>query len=89
MRQLIKTYYKVMAITKQIQLGLNNATASRINRLGIVDSQVQVIEDNTIKEDNDKEDLNRADDIVYIGQPVVKDFKNLAKPSKLINNAKY
>ena len=90
MHQLIKTYYQVIAVTKQIQLGLNNAAAIRIDRLGIVDGQVQVIEDNTTKEYNgEEEDLNRTDDIVYIGQPIVKDLKNLAKLSKLINNAKY
>ena len=73
-----------------MQLGLNNAAAARIDRLGIVDGWVQVIEDNATKEYNSKEeDLNRTNDIVYIGQPIVKDLKNLAKLSKLINTANY
>ena len=73
-----------------MQLGLNNAAAARIDRLGIVDGQVQVVEDNTTKEYNGKEeDLNGTNNIVYIGQPIVKDLKNLAKLNKLINNAKY
>ena len=90
MRQLIKTYYQVIAVAKQMQLGLNNAAAVRMDRLGIVDGWVQVVEDNATKEYNgEEEDLNGTNDIVYIGQPIVKDLKNLAKLSKLINNAKY
>ena len=90
MRQLIKTYYQAIAVTKRMQLGLDNAAAVRIDRLGIVDGWVQVIEDNATKEYNGKEeDFNGTNDIVYIGQPIVKDLKNLAKLSKLINNAKY
>ena len=79
-----------MAVTEQIQLGLNNAAAARIDGLGIVDGQVQVIEDNATKEhDGKEEDLNGTNNIVYMGQPIVKDLENLAKLSKLINNAKY
>ena len=90
MRQLIKTYYQAIAITKQIQLGLDNAAAARIDRLGMADGQAQVVEDNATKEYNgEEEDLNRTNDIVYIGQPIVKNLKNLAKLSKLINNTKY
>src|SRR6266567_668533 len=40
---------------------------------------VQAVKDNTAKED-----LNRADNIVYIGQPTVKGLKNLAELSELI-----
>ena len=73
-----------------MQLGLDNATAVRMDRLGIVDGWVQVVEDNATKEYNgEEEDLNRTNDIVCMGQPIVKDLKNLAKLSKLINNAKY
>ena len=90
MRQLIKTYYQAMAVAKQMQLGLDNATAARIDRLGIADGQVQIIEDNATKEYNgEEEDLNGTNDIVCMGQPIVMDLKNLAELSKLINNAKY
>jgi hypothetical protein len=65
-----------------------------MDRLGKVDSWVQAVEDKATKEDNNKEnnngeDLNIASDIIYIGQPTVKDFENLAVLNKLINNAKY
>ena len=46
--------------------------------LGIADGWVQAIEDDTAKEDNNKKDLDGADNIVYIGQH----FKNLAILSK-------
>ena len=72
-----------------MQLVLNTAAAVRIDGLSIVDGCVQVIKDNATKEDNKEEDLNRTEDIVYIGQPIEKNFKNLAKLSKLLNNAKY
>ena len=38
---------------------------------------------------DNKKDLNRANNIVYIGQPTVKKLKNLAELNKLINNTKY
>ncbi|XTI82055.1 hypothetical protein V2W45_1475033 [Cenococcum geophilum] len=66
---LTKTYYKVIAITKRMQSGLDNAAAARMDGL----------EDDATKEDNDNKDLNRADDIVCMGQPTVKDLKNLAE----------
>ena len=83
-------YYQAIAITEWMQLGLDNAAAARIDGLGIVDGWVQVIEDNATKEYNgEEEDLNGTNNIVCMGQPIVKDLENLAKLSKLINNAKY
>jgi hypothetical protein len=52
--------------------------------LNIVNSWVQAIENNTTKENNNEEDLNGANNIIYIGQPMVKDLKNLAELNKLI-----
>ena len=61
-----------------------------MDRLSIVNSQAQAVKDNTVNKDgNNEENLDRADDIIYIGQPTAKDLKNLAKLSKLINNVKY
>ena len=90
MRQLTKTYYQAMAVAERMQLGLDNAAAARIDGLGMVDGWAQAVEDDATKEYNGKEeDLNGTNDIVCIGQPIVKDLENLVELSKLINNAKY
>ena len=60
-----------------------------MDKLGIVDGWIQAIENNAAKKDNNPKDLNGASNIVYISQPIVIDFKNLAALSKLINNTKY
>ena len=68
----------------------STAATIRINGLGIVNGQAQVVEDDIINKDgNDEEDLDGADNIIYIGQPTVKDLENLAELNKLMNNAKY
>ena len=89
MRQLIRNYYNVVKVTKELQLGINTDAVVRINGLGIINGWVQIIEDNAVKKNNNPKDFNRASNIVYIGQPMVMDFKNLAALGKLINNAKY
>ena len=63
----------------------------KMDGLGITDSWAQTAEDNTTNKNNNKEekDLNKANNIVCIDQPIIKDFENLAELSKLINNTKY
>ena len=89
MHQFIRNYYNIVKVARELQLKINTNAAVKINRLGVIDSQVQAIENNTVKENNNPKDLNRASNIVYINQPIVIDFKNLTILSKLINNIKY
>ena len=66
------------------------AVIIKIDGLGIINSWVQTMEDDIINKDGDDgEDLDRADNIICIGQPIAMDFKNLAELNKLINNVKY
>ena len=91
MHQFMQIYYNAIRVADRIQLQFNTVTAAKMDGLGIADSWAQTAKDNTVNKNNNKEeeDFNGINNIVCIGQFIIKDLENLIKLSKLINNAKY